>query len=300
MSAPVPVVTAELRSILSRLKLGQMMDTLPERLLSARQSSMNHVDFLEMVLSDEVARRDSRSAQLRANSALLDPVPTNLDCYHRNTTRSKLSLMQLTKLGRVEKLKGFLGPGNITIGGIQFTTERKTMKAFKSLIVSLGLALSSVTVGIVSTAGASTGSTVVIASYGGGTLDLSQSWGTAMVCVVAVGGNQCYSTQSAYKIATSQTVQSASGLCSTGLALFANVNYGGRELILQTTSVWINLSTYSFSNTTSSFQVSACGVSMTDAANGSGSTYPGPTSAGSNVAWIGATWNDRIASVLVL
>ena len=73
MSAPAPIVTTELRAILSRLKLGQMMDTLPERLLSARQSSMSHVDFLEMVLADEVARRDSSSALLRAKAAHLDP-----------------------------------------------------------------------------------------------------------------------------------------------------------------------------------------------------------------------------------
>ena len=80
MSAPVPVVTAELRSILSRLKLGQMMDTLPERLITAQQCSMNHVDFLEMVLSDEVARRDSRSAQLRAKTAHPDPSMTADAC----------------------------------------------------------------------------------------------------------------------------------------------------------------------------------------------------------------------------
>ena len=65
MSVPTPSVSVDLKRILSALKLGQMMDTLPERLLTARQSSMSHVDFLEMVLSDEVARRDSRSAQLR-------------------------------------------------------------------------------------------------------------------------------------------------------------------------------------------------------------------------------------------
>ena len=73
MSAPAPIITPELRAILSRLKLGQMMTTLPERLLSARQSSMNHVDFLEMVLADEVARREVASASLRARAAHLDP-----------------------------------------------------------------------------------------------------------------------------------------------------------------------------------------------------------------------------------
>jgi DNA replication protein DnaC len=73
VSAPAPSVSSELRSILSRLKLGQMNDTLPERLVSARNSNMSHVDFLEMVLADEVARRDQHSSERRARTAHLDP-----------------------------------------------------------------------------------------------------------------------------------------------------------------------------------------------------------------------------------
>ena len=73
MNAPIPGVSAELKSILSRLKLGQMTDTLPERLVTARQSSMAHVDFLEMVLTDEVSRRDRTSAGVRSKAAHLDP-----------------------------------------------------------------------------------------------------------------------------------------------------------------------------------------------------------------------------------
>src|SRR5665811_411963 len=73
VSAPTPTVSAELRSILSTLRLGQMTDTLPERLATARECSMPHVDFLEMVLADEVARRDRRSAGVRAKAAHLDP-----------------------------------------------------------------------------------------------------------------------------------------------------------------------------------------------------------------------------------
>jgi DNA replication protein DnaC len=73
VSAPTPSVSAELKSVLSRLKLGQMTDTLPERLVTARQSSMPHVDFLEMVLTDEVARRDRTSAGVRSKAAHLDP-----------------------------------------------------------------------------------------------------------------------------------------------------------------------------------------------------------------------------------
>jgi DNA replication protein DnaC len=73
MSAPVPSVPQELRGILSRLRLGQMLDTLPERLATARAAQMPHFDFLEMVLADEVARRDRTSAGVRAKAAHLDP-----------------------------------------------------------------------------------------------------------------------------------------------------------------------------------------------------------------------------------
>ena len=50
-----------------------MTDALPERLVTARASSMPHVDFLEMILADEVARRDRTSAVVRAKAAHLDP-----------------------------------------------------------------------------------------------------------------------------------------------------------------------------------------------------------------------------------
>jgi hypothetical protein len=43
-------VSLDLRTILRALKLGQMLDTLPERLTLARQQKMAHADFLELVL----------------------------------------------------------------------------------------------------------------------------------------------------------------------------------------------------------------------------------------------------------
>ena len=73
MTAPVPVVTPEMRALLRRLRLGRALDTLPERLALARSRSLTHADFLELVLSDEVTRRDTTSATLRARTAGLDP-----------------------------------------------------------------------------------------------------------------------------------------------------------------------------------------------------------------------------------
>ncbi len=70
--APTTSVSSELAAVLRRLKLGQMLDTLPERLALARQGPLPHADFLEMVLTDEITRRDRASASVRARAAHLD------------------------------------------------------------------------------------------------------------------------------------------------------------------------------------------------------------------------------------
>jgi DNA replication protein DnaC len=66
-------VGVDLRQLLRALKLGKLLDTLPERLALARQQQLAHADFLELLLADEVSRRDSNSASLRARAAGLDP-----------------------------------------------------------------------------------------------------------------------------------------------------------------------------------------------------------------------------------
>ena len=66
-------ITTDLKQTLKRLKLGPILDTLPERLALARQQKMPHQDFILMILADEVSRRDSVSAQLRSQRARLDP-----------------------------------------------------------------------------------------------------------------------------------------------------------------------------------------------------------------------------------
>jgi DNA replication protein DnaC len=66
-------VSPDLRKTLRALKLGQMLPTLPDRLTLARQQKMPHADFLELVLADEVTRREAKSASLRARAAGLNP-----------------------------------------------------------------------------------------------------------------------------------------------------------------------------------------------------------------------------------
>jgi DNA replication protein DnaC len=67
-------IQPDLKSVLKRLKLGRLLDTLPDRLALARQQKLPHQDFLLMLLSDEVERRDSNATTLRANKAGLDPL----------------------------------------------------------------------------------------------------------------------------------------------------------------------------------------------------------------------------------
>jgi DNA replication protein DnaC len=72
MNAPVTAVSAELKTVLRAVKLGRCLDTLPERLALAKQRDMSHAEFLELVLSDEVTRRETSSASLRARAAGLE------------------------------------------------------------------------------------------------------------------------------------------------------------------------------------------------------------------------------------
>ena len=66
-------ITPDLKTVLRRLKLSRMLDTLPERLTLARQQKMPHQDLLLQVLSDEVARRETLAVTLRVQKARLDP-----------------------------------------------------------------------------------------------------------------------------------------------------------------------------------------------------------------------------------
>lgn len=71
-----PTLDPELAATLRRLKLGQLIDTLPERLALAKTNKLTHAEFLHVVLTDEVTRRDTTSAGRRARVAGLDPAMT--------------------------------------------------------------------------------------------------------------------------------------------------------------------------------------------------------------------------------
>ena len=66
MSSLTDPLGPDLTVTLRALKLGKLTATLPERLTLARQQNMPHADFLQLILSNEVARREAGSIALRA------------------------------------------------------------------------------------------------------------------------------------------------------------------------------------------------------------------------------------------
>ncbi len=54
MANPI-AVTPEMASTLKRLKLGQLLTTLPERLALAKSSKATHAELLQLILADEVS-----------------------------------------------------------------------------------------------------------------------------------------------------------------------------------------------------------------------------------------------------
>lgn len=122
-SGPIDPIGADLMKTLRALKLGGLKDTLPERLALARQRKMGHAAFLELLLGDEVTRRESRSAMLRARTAGLDPT-MRLDTWDEpdDLTYDRTLLSDLTSLRFAEAGNGVLILGPVGVGKTHLAT----------------------------------------------------------------------------------------------------------------------------------------------------------------------------------
>ncbi len=69
-------ITPEPVRRLKRLRLGGLLPTLPDRFTHARQSKLGHGEFLELLLQDEIDRRDSQGLTLRLVAAGFDEAAT--------------------------------------------------------------------------------------------------------------------------------------------------------------------------------------------------------------------------------
>lgn len=66
--------TSELKPLLKRLRLGYMLNTLPERLALARRDQLDYAAFLQILLADEVTRRNNRTLEIHLQAAGFEEV----------------------------------------------------------------------------------------------------------------------------------------------------------------------------------------------------------------------------------
>jgi DNA replication protein DnaC len=98
-------------------KLGRLLDTLPERLTLARTHNLTHIEFLEQLFSDEVQRRETDSAGLRARAARLDPDMT-IECWDESAkiTYDRAVWSELESLRFVEQARNAFVLGPVGVG----------------------------------------------------------------------------------------------------------------------------------------------------------------------------------------
>jgi DNA replication protein DnaC len=106
-------ISQSLRTAMKRLKLGGLLPTLPERGAYARKTKLTELDFLELALHDEIARRDEKNLAGRLARAGFDCEQTfeGFD-WDAPVTFDRDRVRELFTLGFVERQEDviFLGP----------------------------------------------------------------------------------------------------------------------------------------------------------------------------------------------
>jgi len=106
-------VKPSLKTVLKRLKLSGLVDTLPDRAAYAQKTTLTPLDFLELALQDEIDRRENKNLATRLDRAGFDEAHTFEDfdwdapvTFDRDRVRD---LFSLAFLERHEDVL-FLGP----------------------------------------------------------------------------------------------------------------------------------------------------------------------------------------------
>jgi len=106
-------VSQSLKTVLKRLKLSGIMATLPDRVAYARKQKVAELDLLELLLQDEIDRRDHKNLSIRLAKAGFDEEHTleGFD-WDAPVTFDRDRVRDLFSLGFVERHQDviFLGP----------------------------------------------------------------------------------------------------------------------------------------------------------------------------------------------
>jgi DNA replication protein DnaC len=111
------LIQPELKTVLKRLKLSGLLATLPDRLTYVRKEKLDYTQFLELVLSDEVERRDHKRVETRLREAGFDEECTleRFD-WSAQIRIDKNRLMELFGLHFLERHENVIFTGPVGVG----------------------------------------------------------------------------------------------------------------------------------------------------------------------------------------
>jgi DNA replication protein DnaC len=109
--------TNDLKPLLKRLRLGYLLDTLPERLALARRDQLDYAAFLEIILADEVTRRDNRNMEMHLQQAGFEEVCRLEDFdWSANVTLDRRLLDTVFSLDFMQRHENVILVGPVGVG----------------------------------------------------------------------------------------------------------------------------------------------------------------------------------------
>lgn len=109
--------TLQLQPRLKRLKLGRMLQTLELRLDQAHQEKLGHLEFLELMLEDEIQRRQNKSLARRLERAHFEEAQTLTDFdFAFNPKIPSAQIRDLATCGFIERTESVLLVGPVGVG----------------------------------------------------------------------------------------------------------------------------------------------------------------------------------------
>ena len=110
-------IKKSLKTVLKRLKLSGILHTLIDRIAYAKKENLDHQDFLELVLQDEIDRRDQKNLQSRLEKAQFQEEQTleNFD-WDVPVTFDRDRVRDLFSLGFMDRKEDVVFMGQVGVG----------------------------------------------------------------------------------------------------------------------------------------------------------------------------------------
>jgi DNA replication protein DnaC len=110
-------INESLKTVLKRLKLSGLLHTLPDRIAYAKKSKLSHQELLELVLQDEIDRREQGNLERRLRQAQFQEEQTleNFD-WKAKVTFDREAVKALFGLGFLRRKEDVIFQGPVGVG----------------------------------------------------------------------------------------------------------------------------------------------------------------------------------------